>query len=176
MEKGFVKPSVYQGLYNLLSRQSEQSLLPLLRKHEIVFNAYRFVLFFRVGLIFKANGMSSSPLAGGFLTGNATRGNVEGTRYAADSQIGRNLNAMYDKPDMHAAMTDLLDTIAPLQISGSEACLRWLYYHSILREGDGVILGASKMAQIVQNMNDIAKGPLPAEVVQKIGTLWEKCQ
>lgn len=75
---------------------------------------------------------------------------------------------MYDKPEMHAAMTDLLDTIGPLQISGSGACLRWLYYHSVLQEVDGVILGASKLPQIEQNIQDIEKGPLPAEVVQKI--------
>jgi aflatoxin B1 aldehyde reductase len=115
-----------------------------------------------------------SPLAGGFLTGRATRGDVEGTRYAADNQVAKNLNAMYDKPDMHATMTDLLDTIGPLQISGSEACLRWLYYHSILGENDGVILGASKVPQIVQNVGDVSKGPLPAEVVQKIDRLWER--
>lgn len=116
-----------------------------------------------------------SPLAGGFLTGNATRGNVEGTRYAPGSQFAR-LNAVYDKPDMHASMIDLLDAIEPLQITGQEACLRWLYYHSALVEGDGVILGASKVAQIVQNMNDIDKGPLPVEIVQKIETLWERLQ
>lgn len=75
---------------------------------------------------------------------------------------------------MHAAMTDLLNLLEPLGISGSEACLRWLYYHSALSEGDGVILGASKMPQIVQNMADISKGPLPTEVLQKIDLLWEK--
>jgi aflatoxin B1 aldehyde reductase len=74
---------------------------------------------------------------------------------------------------MHAAMTDLLDTLEPLGIAGSEACLRWLYYHSALGEDDGVILGASKMPQIVQNMADISKGPLPTEVLQKIDSFWK---
>ena len=86
------------------------------------------------------------------------------------------MKAIYDRPNMHVAMTDLLNTVEPLQISGSEACLRWIYYHSHLREGDGVILGASKLLQIVQNARDIAQGPLPAEVVQKIDTLWETVQ
>lgn len=75
---------------------------------------------------------------------------------------------------MHDAIWDLLDTIEPLNITGSEACLRWLYFHSALREGDGVILGASKMGQIVQNARDISKGPLPEEVVHKIDSLWTK--
>lgn len=30
-EKGYVKPSIYQGLYNLLSRESEEALFPLLQ-------------------------------------------------------------------------------------------------------------------------------------------------
>lgn len=75
---------------------------------------------------------------------------------------------------MHAAMTGLLNLLEPLGINGSEACLRWLYYYSALSEGDGVILGASKMPQIAQNMADISKGPLPTEVLQKIDLLWEK--
>jgi aflatoxin B1 aldehyde reductase len=83
---------------------------------------------------------------------------------------------MYDKPHIHTAMTGLLDTLEPLQISGSEACLRWIYHHSVLQEGDGVILGASKLPQIVQNVDDIAKGPLPAEVVRSIDLLWEELQ
>lgn len=41
-EQGYVKPSVYQGLYNLLSRESEK-LFPLLRRHGIAFHAYRYV-------------------------------------------------------------------------------------------------------------------------------------
>lgn len=73
---------------------------------------------------------------------------------------------------MHTAISDLLDTIEPLHIKGSEACLRWLYFHSALRETDAVILGASKITQIVQNAHDISKGPLPGHVVQKIDSLW----
>jgi aflatoxin B1 aldehyde reductase len=84
------------------------------------------------------------------------------------------LIAKYKTPEMHAAMADLLDTLEPLGIAGSEACLRWLYYHSALSEKDGVILGASKMPQIIQNMTDISKGPLPMEVLQKINSLWEE--
>ena len=42
-EKGYIKPSVYQGCYNLIDRQPEQTLFPLLRKHGMVFNAYRYL-------------------------------------------------------------------------------------------------------------------------------------
>jgi hypothetical protein len=30
------------------------------------------------------------------------------------------------------------------------------------------------MPQIIQNMTDISKGPLPMEVLQKINSLWEE--
>ena len=65
-----------------------------------------------------------SPLAGS---------DVEGTRIAPDNANFKGYNGIYDKPHMHAAITDLQDTIEPLQISGSQACLRWIYYHSILK-------------------------------------------
>jgi len=47
-EKGFVKPSVYQGQYNPIVRTGEKELFPVLRKHGIVFYAWR-------------SGCSSSP-------------------------------------------------------------------------------------------------------------------
>jgi aflatoxin B1 aldehyde reductase len=48
-EHGYVLPSVYQGQYNLLNREAETTLFPLLRREGIGFLAY-------------------SPLASGFLT------------------------------------------------------------------------------------------------------------
>lgn len=50
-QRGFVKPSVYQGHYNVLVRGGEKGLFPTLRKHGIAFYAY-------------------SPAAGGFFAGN----------------------------------------------------------------------------------------------------------
>lgn len=42
-EKGYVKPTVYQGQYNAIVRGGEKSLFPVLRKHGIAFYAYRSV-------------------------------------------------------------------------------------------------------------------------------------
>jgi aflatoxin B1 aldehyde reductase len=38
---GYIKPSIYQGHYNVISRGPEEELFPLLRKHNIAFQAYR---------------------------------------------------------------------------------------------------------------------------------------
>lgn len=43
-ERGFIKPSVYQGQYNPIVRSGEKELFPLLRKHGIAFYAWRSVL------------------------------------------------------------------------------------------------------------------------------------
>jgi aflatoxin B1 aldehyde reductase len=40
-EKGYVKPTVYQGMYNVLCRHADSKLFPLLREHGIVYNVYR---------------------------------------------------------------------------------------------------------------------------------------
>jgi aflatoxin B1 aldehyde reductase len=173
-EHNYIKPSVYQGLYNLLSRGSEQ-LFPLFRQHGIAFQAYRFVVHIVLHTLDLTKSLfACSPLAGGFLTGRMTRGDISGTRFAPGNTAFQGYSSMYDKPEMHAAITDLQDTIEPLRISGSQACLRWIYYHSMLGEGDGVILGASTISQIVQNVDNVSKGPLPDEVVEKIDSLWEK--
>lgn len=41
-QKGYTKPSVYQGHYNAIVRGGEKELFPLLRKHDIAFFAYRY--------------------------------------------------------------------------------------------------------------------------------------
>lgn len=40
-EKGYAKPSVYQGCYNALYREPEKKLLALIRKHNCAFYAFR---------------------------------------------------------------------------------------------------------------------------------------
>ena len=42
-KNGFVKPTVYQGDYSMINRGMEKHLLPILREHGIVFNAFRYV-------------------------------------------------------------------------------------------------------------------------------------
>lgn len=41
-EKGYVKPTVYQGQYNAIVRGGEKDLFPVLRKLKIAFYAYRY--------------------------------------------------------------------------------------------------------------------------------------
>ncbi|KAI1295316.1 Aldo/keto reductase [Xylaria venustula] len=152
-EKGYPRPEVYQGQYNLICRGPEKELIPLLRKHNMTFNAY-------------------SPLGGGFLTGKLTTGKAAGTRLG--SAYGAHFTNMYDHPEFHDAVRGLLKVIEPYGIKPTEAALRWCAYHSILSEKDGIILGATKPEQLLANMEDIKKGPLPQVVIDEIADIGRK--
>lgn len=59
---GYVTPTVYQGMYNAITRDVEKELLPCLRKLGISFYAY-------------------NPLAGGILTGKHHGGEPDAGRF-----------------------------------------------------------------------------------------------
>lgn len=150
-KEGLVKPSVYQGQYNLLCRAYETELFPLLRKHHISFTAF-------------------SPLAGGFLLGNFTAEGVQGgSRFAIDSPF----KGWYDRPSMHAAIEKLKAIAEKTGLGMDELSLRWLAHHSILQDQDGIILGASRVGQISRNVAQINDGPLDGSVAKELDDLWE---
>jgi aflatoxin B1 aldehyde reductase len=58
-------------------------------------------------------------------------------------------------------------------VSATEAALRWIVYHSTLRDEDAVILGASREEQVVDSMEIVKRGPLEEEVVKAVEQVWE---
>ena len=56
-----------------------------------------------------------------------------------------------------------------------ETALRWLNWHSLLEpeRGDAIIIGASSVKQIEENLENLEKGPLPDGVVGAIGEAWK---
>lgn len=148
----WVKPSVYQGQYNLLCRTYETTLFPLLRKHNIHFTGF-------------------SPLAGGFLLGNFTENGVQGgSRFSNEAAP---FFKWYNKPSMHEAIKRLRRISEKTGLGMDELSLRWVVYHSILNNDDCVILGASKVQQIGKNMAQIKKGELEEDVAKELSDLWE---
>ncbi|KAI0392031.1 Aldo/keto reductase [Xylariaceae sp. FL0594] len=143
-----IRPSVVQGQYNMLFRGPEHELLPYLHSRGIPFIAY-------------------SPLAGGFLTGlfTTTQGGgdlLSGTRFEDGNPTGEWYKRVYDRPEAHRAVRELL---SGGMMRLTELALRWLFHHSLLTDKDAVVLGASTIAQLEQNVQDIAKGPLPSDVL-----------
>ncbi|KAF2165153.1 hypothetical protein M409DRAFT_67429 [Zasmidium cellare ATCC 36951] len=153
-KEGYVKPSVYQGQYNLLCRSLEETLFPLLRKHGIKFAGY-------------------SPLAGGFLLGNFTADGVQGgTRFALNTPY----NKWYNHASMHEAIKKLRAISEKTGLDMDELSFRWERYHSILNDEDVIIMGASKPEQIRSSVKKASNGPLDDQVAKELSDLWGPCR
>lgn len=154
-EKGYVLPTVYQGLYSPVNRKAEEELLPLLRKLGIAFNSY-------------------SPLAGGFLTKSRTYvQNGEG-RFDKTSFAGL-YGKLYDTPAYLDALEEWEKIADEEDVSKAAMAYRWVNYHSPLKPdfGDGMIIGGrlTQLSQLFQALND---GPLSDSAAGKIEQLWKK--
>ena len=150
--ENYVKPSVYQGLYNIIDRRHEGPLLELVRKHGMSFVAH-------------------SPQGGGFLHGSLTTGKVEGTRFAEGNIMSMDARR-YDTQKHHDAIRFLDQKLEPYGIPKTAAALRWLAFHSQLGSQDAILFGSSKIAQVKQNVAAVNQGPLPDDVVAAIDGLW----
>ncbi|GAB7337274.1 hypothetical protein MBLNU457_g2640t1 [Dothideomycetes sp. NU457] len=146
-------PKVYQGVYNPLHRSVEQELFPLLREYGMVFYAY-------------------SPLAGGiFAKGvDEVRSPEKGSRFDVMSVFG----GMYLDEQKVEGVKMLAQKCEESGISLLEATIRWFRWHSGLQEGDGVILGVSRQAQLEQTAKFLQGEKLDASVAGAFEQLWEK--
>lgn len=151
--EGFVKPTVYQGLYSILDRRHEGPLLDFIREHDMVFTAH-------------------SPIASGFLHGGLTSSQVEGTRFSEGNIMSMDARR-YDTDKHHEAIHSLDKVLKPYGIPKPEAALRWLAFHSHLGPQDAIVFGASKIAQVKENIASVARGPLPAALVAALDDIWQ---
>lgn len=161
-EKGYIRPTVYQGQYNIFCRHYEKELFPLLKE---------------LGIKFIAN----SPLAGGFATGKLTLAqNAEelvGTRFEqAEGNIMGGLYRMwYDKPVFHDAIRTLQNAVAEAGVSSlTDASLRWLLFHSGLASTDVVAIGPTKLSQLDGYLQARENGPLPAGLVAQLDKVYDE--
>jgi len=157
-EKGYVLPTVYQGNYNAVARHSESTLLPILRENGIAYYAY-------------------SPIAGGFLTKDVsviTAASGEG-RWDPKTATGGIFTALYGKPAMLEGLRLWGEIAAEAGIPKAELAYRWVAFHSVLSGelGDGLIFGARNGDQLKGTLEGLGNGPLPVEVVERIGRVWE---
>ena len=139
---------IAQPMYNLLARSIEQEFIPMARKFDVSIIAY-------------------NPLAGGILTGKHSAAVVPpGTRF--------DNNPMYQErywhPDNFAAVERLKGMAQDLNRSLVSIALNWLLHHTAT---DCVILGASRIEQLDENLAACKEGPLPAEVLKVCDEIWE---
>ncbi|KAK9378484.1 NADP-dependent oxidoreductase domain-containing protein [Kockiozyma suomiensis] len=154
-KNGWVAPSAYEGLYNIVSRKPETELLPVLRKYNISFYAY-------------------SPLASGFFS-NIKRGQdpAPGGQFDPNTFNGGYNQSWFFKDELFTAIEELELVGAQYGIPNNAIALRWLRHHSQLSDGDAILVGYSKIEQLKQNLEYLEQGSLPDKIVQVIDSIWE---
>lgn len=156
-EHGWLVPAVYQGRYNGLSRNVESELFPAIRKLGIRFYAY-------------------NPLAGGMLTGKHL--NFEESPKPGRFERLKSYRDRYWKKSYFEAVNFLSSKCKELNIPPVEAAYRWLGFHSYLdpSKKDGIIIGASTISQLEQNLSVLKKGRLPEEIISAFDAAWGEAE
>lgn len=150
----WMRPIVYQGMYNALTRDVETELFPCLRNYGIKFYAY-------------------NPLAGGLLT--AKHASYERLPDKGRFASFKGYQDRYWKHDYFKVIDDFQSVCAAEKISPCHAALRWLMHHSCLsgNYSDGIIIGASKLEQLKDNLSVFSEGPLPPVIVDSLELGWQ---
>lgn len=112
------------------------------------------------------------PLAAGFLTGKLSNNDHEGTRFADDNPLGKFAQKLYGAEDLNFAMRKFDIGVKAYDVTSLEVAIRWIMHHSALGDGDGIILGASKVGQLRQTVAIAKKGPLPEGLLRLAEDLW----
>lgn len=124
-------------------------------------------------LLVRIADIGNRPLASGFLTGNMTTGSLQGTRFSDDNPLGKVMKGLFSAEDLNQAMAKFLETLATQKLSSVEVAVRWIFHHSALGDADGVVLGASRVAQVKEVLQLAQKGPLEAHVLEAADELWD---
>lgn len=138
---------IAQQMYNLLARGLEQEFVPMTKELGVSLIAY-------------------NPLAGGLLTGKHHGTSITpGTRF--------DQNSMYQDRYWHGENFRAVERLQSIAVKSGRSLislsLNWLMHHT---PADCVILGASKMEQLEQNLNALDEGPLPSDVVEGCNEVW----
>lgn len=153
-EHGCPRPTVYQGMYNALCRNVEPELFPAIRTLGMRFYAF-------------------NPLAGGLLTGK----HMQDEKLEGDGRFARlkSYRDRYWKQSYFDAIGEIKKACKAENIPMAEAAYRWLVSHSMIKSelGDGILLGASRIEQMEQNMVAVTKGELPQSILDAMDSAWE---
>jgi aryl-alcohol dehydrogenase-like predicted oxidoreductase len=146
-ERGWHAPYISQHMYNLLARGVEQEYLPMCKEFRIATVVY-------------------NPLAGGLLTGKHKQEKViPGTRF--------DNNQMYQDRYWHQQYFQAVEQVRKIAQSAGRSlvslALNWLLHHSA---SDCIILGASRMEQLEENLATVNDGPLSEETLKACDEVW----
>ena len=143
----WITPNISQPMYNLLARGIEQEYIPMAKKLDVAMVVY-------------------NPLAGGLLTG---KHNFEqytlGTRFDGNKMYQ---DRYWNEGNFHA-ISELKSLAECHGRSLSSIALNWILHHTMV---EAMILGASSLGQMKQNLATCEEGPLPEEVLGGCDRIW----
>jgi aryl-alcohol dehydrogenase-like predicted oxidoreductase len=148
-KNGYKPPYVSQQMYNLLARGVEQEYLAMCKQFGVSTVVY-------------------NPLAGGLLTGKQPRQEpIAGTRF--------DKNQLYLDRYWHRGYFDAVEKLRAAAANEGRSLidisLNWLLHHTAT---DCIILGASKLEQLEQNLEAFEKGgPLSSELLAVCQSVWQ---
>jgi len=80
---------------------------------------------------------------------------------------------MFSGDELISAMKKFDAAIKEKGLSSKEIAMRWLIHHSVLSDGDGIIIGASQIEQVRDTVAMCRMGPLEQDVLRLTDELWE---
>ena len=150
-EKHGYKPyGISQPMYNLLARGIEEEYLPFCRRFGVAVVPY-------------------NPLAGGLLTGKHSRagGPTPGTRFDGNKMY----QDRYWHEDDFGAVEELRAIAQEAGKTLVELALQWLLTQPVV---DSVILGASRVEQLEENLKAAEGRPLDPSVSARCDEVWKR--
>lgn len=157
-QNGWVRPTVYQAMYNVITRSIEPELIPACRRYGIDIVVY-------------------NPIAGGLFSGKIKSRDMvpaEG-RFSDKAASGKMYRNRYYRESTFKALQVIEQAVEKAGLSMIETALRWTVHHSALKVkdgNDGIIIGVSSAAQLEDNLTNLEKGPLPEELVKSLDEAW----
>ncbi|HEX5413370.1 MAG TPA: aldo/keto reductase [Terriglobia bacterium] len=148
LKNGYQPPFISQPMYNLLARSIEDEYLPFCKRYGIAVVPY-------------------NPLAGGLLTGKQSRGSkpVAGSRFDGN----RMYLDRYWHDDDFAAVEELKAVAEDAGKTLVELALQWVLSQA---QVDSVILGASRLEQLQENLKACEAGKLSNDVLERCDAVW----
>ncbi|KAI1178578.1 NADP-dependent oxidoreductase domain-containing protein [Nemania sp. FL0916] len=161
---GWVRPTVYQAMYNAITRGIEPELVPTCRRYGIDIVVY-------------------NPIAGGLFSGKIKSKDfvAEEGRFSAKNPSMAAYRSRYMRDSTFRALQTIEKALEKHEgLTIIETALRWTVHHSALRikngGNDGIIIGVSSYDQLDSNLTNLEKGPLPEDVIAALDEAWMICK
>ncbi|KXX76608.1 Aflatoxin B1 aldehyde reductase member 2 [Madurella mycetomatis] len=155
---GWVRLTVFQAMYNAITRGIELELIPACRRYGLDIVVY-------------------NPLAGGLFSGKIRSTDmIPAEGHFSDTAVsGKLYRSRYFRGGTFRTLQVVERAVEKVGLTMIETALQWAVHHSALRVkdgNDGVIIGVSSIEQLEGNLTDLERGPLPDEVVEALDEAW----